>query len=137
MRLAVGTPSFPALYQIFIHWDPVHAPFALTVRADMTTHDILVYLSALLPLTLVDMFLFFEYRMLHLRRRLDDSFVGPGSTLILQRWSLKKALCWSEEYRQLSIAEARTLYWNFSTSSLLPAAAPIPVQTTTTYSWHC
>jgi hypothetical protein len=83
----------------------------------MTTHDVLVYLSVLLKLTVIEMFLFFEYRMLHLRRCLDDSSVGPGSTLLLKRWSLKQALRWSEEYRYLSLDEARTLYWNFTTSS--------------------
>ena len=132
------TPTFPALYQIFIHWDPIHAPFALTVRADMTTHDVLVYLSVLLKLTLIGMFLFSEYHMLHLRRRLDDSSVGPGSTLLLKRWSLKQALRWSEEYRYLSLDEARTLYWNFTTSSFqlqhpCPSRqqVPTPVSATT------
>jgi hypothetical protein len=101
----------------------------------MTTHDILVYLSVLLPLTLIDMFLFFEHRMLHLRRRLDDSSVGPGSTLLLKKWSLKQALCWSEAYRYLSPAEARTYYWNFSTSSFqqqhpCPSRQQIPSPTT-------
>ncbi len=92
----------PDLYQIFIHWKPDYAPFPITVRADMTINDVLHPLSALLQINQIYLFLFYEYRMQHLRRRLDDRpTIGPGTTLQLQRWSLQQAREWSNEWRCL------------------------------------
>jgi hypothetical protein len=120
----VGTPAYPYLFQIFIHWEPLYAPFPVTVRADMTIHDLMVPLSALLGIFL---FLFFDYRMLHLRRRLNElPLIGPGATLILKRWwTLQKALAWSNEWRSLSTAQTKTMYWNFATSAF-QRAHPCP-----------
>jgi hypothetical protein len=56
--------------------------------------------------------------MMPLRRRLDElPTIGPGMTLLLQRWSLKQSLAWSNEWRCLTMAETKTMYWNFSTST--------------------
>ncbi len=96
-----NTPD-PDLYQIFIHWKPAFAPFPITMRADMTINDVLRPLSALLQINQIYLFLFFEYRMQHLRRRLDDSPpIGPGTTLQLHRWSLQQAREWSAAYEKL------------------------------------
>ena len=81
----VGNMEYPNLFQIFIHWDPLYAPFPMTVRADMTIHDLMVPLSALLRINRIFLFLFFDYQMLQLRRRLDElPSIGQGATLLLQ-----------------------------------------------------
>ncbi len=122
----VGNTEFPNLFQIFIHWDPLYAPFPMTVRADMTIHDLMVPLSALLRINRTFLFLFFDYRMLQLCRRLDElPCIRHGAALQLQRWSLQQALAWSNEWRSLSPVHAQTWYWNFSTSTF-QRAHPCP-----------
>jgi hypothetical protein len=93
--------NLPRLYQIYIHWEPVYAPFPLTVRADMTIDDLLLNsLTVLLQISKIYLFLFLDFCKLNLRRRLDElPVVGPGAILILKRWSLQQALQWSEAYR--------------------------------------
>ncbi len=76
----------------------------------MTIHDILVSLSALLRINTIFLFLFLDNRMMPLRRRLDElPTIGPGMTLLLQRWSLKQSLAWSNEWRCLTMAETKTI----------------------------
>jgi hypothetical protein len=72
----------------------------------MTVDDLLIAISALLRINCIFLFLFLDYRMLHLRRRLDElPIIGPGVSLIFQRWSLQQALVWSNAWRCLSSEE--------------------------------
>jgi hypothetical protein len=40
--------NLPRLHQIYIHWEPIYAPFPITVRADMTVDDIINSLTVTL-----------------------------------------------------------------------------------------
>jgi hypothetical protein len=74
-----GTPNFPTLYQVFIHWESILDPFPITVRADMTIDDLLISLISILQISKIYMFLFLDNCMLHRLQRLDEHpVVGPG-----------------------------------------------------------
>jgi hypothetical protein len=108
---------FPTLFQIYVQWEYVSAPFILTVRADMTILDITKTLSALLKINAIFLFLFLDFRMLHSRRRLDETpTITHGATLVLKRWKVDQAIHWSSCYGRLSTEEIKTMYWNFDTS---------------------
>ncbi len=93
-------------------------PFILTVRADMTILEITKTLSALLKINAILLFLFLDFRMLHSRRRLDETpAITHGATLVLKRWKVDQAIHWSNCYGSLSTEETKALFWNFDTSS--------------------
>jgi hypothetical protein len=86
-------------------------PSFFTVRADMTILDITKTLSALLNINAIFLFLFLDFRMLHSRRRLDETpTITHGATLVLKRWKVDQAIHWSSCYGRLSTEEIKTMF---------------------------
>ena len=68
----------------------------------MTVFDIIKTLSALLKINPIFLFLFLDFRMLHSRRRLDETpTITHGATLVLKRWKVNQAIHWSDSYYHL------------------------------------